>query len=198
MVNPVNTSSILSIVALTAFSVASAQAQPRVPRDDRDAIEVTTVSSRASDVEFGSATGIVDAPYADVVAIVHDYANYDAFMPHFHESRVLAARGTRAQVYMEVGVLRETITLWANVRISSRERDGKTVVEARMTEGNMETFIARWELSPMDDGRRALVEFRLLVDPDLPAVPDSLITGQNVRQARKAIIRLRRRVVALQ
>ena len=163
----------------------------------RVAIQLDTVNARNADVDFGRARGIVDAPYSEVVDIVHDYASYTHFMPHFLASRVLARRGNRAMVYMEVGILRDTITLWAQVQIRSRQDGDKTVVEASMTQGNMETFRAIWTLEPMADGRRTLAQLQLLVDPDLPAVPNSVITAENVSSARKAITRLRRRVLAV-
>ncbi|MEM9067547.1 MAG: SRPBCC family protein [Myxococcota bacterium] len=191
-------SAALALASVVSLLPSAAEAQPRVPRDDRDAIEVGTVDSRGSDVDTGRAVGIINAPFDDVRRVVHDYANYEAFMPHFRTSRVLAQRGHRAMVYMEVGILRDTVTLWAQLRISSREVEGKTIVEARMTEGNMETFRARWELEPVADGQRTLARFQILVDPDLPAVPNSLIVAENVKSARRAIIRLRRRLVAVQ
>ncbi len=172
-------------------------AQLRVPRDARDAIEVGTAPSRGSSVASGRAAGIVDAPFEDVRRVVLDYARYDTFMPHFRTSRVLAQRGARASVYMEVGILRDTVTLWARLDVRSREVNGKTVVEARMTQGNMDAFYARWELEPIEGGRRTLARFRILVDPDLPAVPDSLLESENAKSARRAIVRLRRRLAAI-
>ncbi len=168
-----------------------------MPRHDRDAIQLDTRDARGTDVNFGRARGIVDAPYTEVVDIVHDYASYRHFMPHFLASRVLARRGNRAQLYFEVGILRETITLWAQVQVRSRTEGDKTIVEASMTQGNMETFRAIWTLEPLADGQRTLAQLQLLVDPDLPAVPNSVITSENVSSARKAITRLRRRVLAV-
>ena len=198
--NPMSTRA-FAIAAIVVLSVAPLSAQdrgtPRMPRHDRDAIQLDTVNARSADVDFGRARGIVDAPYSEVVDIVHDYASYTHFMPHFLASRVLARRGNRAMVYMEVGILRDTITLWAQVQIRSRQDGDKTVVEASMTQGNMETFRAIWTLEPMADGRRTLAQLQLLVDPDLPAVPNSVITAENVSSARKAITRLRRRVLAV-
>lgn len=188
---------VLAWSSLAATAFAQERSMPRAPRHDRDAIQLDTVDARTADVDFGRARGIVDAPYSEVVDIVHDYASYRHFMPHFLASRVLARRGNRAMVYMEVGILRDTITLWAQVQIRSRRDGDKTVVEASMTQGNMETFRAIWTLEPVADGQRTLAQLQLLVDPDLPAVPNSVITAENVSSARKAITRLRRRVLAV-
>ena len=185
----------LSFSTLGSSALAQDRGTPRMPRHDRDAIQLDTVDAPSTSVDFGRARGIVDAPFAEVVEIVHDYASYRHFMPHFLASRVLARRGNRAQVYMEVGILRDTITLWAQVQIRSRTEGDKTIVEASMTQGNMETFRAIWTLEPHANGQRTIAELQLLVDPDLPAVPNSVITSENVSSARKAITRLRRRVL---
>lgn len=197
--NPMSTrvATIAAILVLSSSAFAQERGMPRTPRHDRDAIQLDTVNARSTDVDFGRARGIVDAPFTSVVDIVHDYASYRHFMPHFLASRVLARRGNRAMVYMEVGILRDTITLWAQVQIRSRQDGDKTIVEASMTQGNMETFRAIWTLEPVGDGQRTLAELQLLVDPDLPAVPNSVITSENVSSARKAITRLRRRVLAV-
>ena len=187
---------ILLLLAALSSWVPAARAQLRVPRHERDAIRVRTLATSGSSVESGRAAGIVDAPYAQVRRVVLDYARYDTFMPHFRTSRVLAQRGSRASVYMEVGILRDTITLWARLDVRAQEVDGKTVVEARMTQGNMDAFHARWELEPIDEGRRTLARFQILVDPDLPAVPDSVLASENAKSARRAIVRLRRRRAA--
>jgi ribosome-associated toxin RatA of RatAB toxin-antitoxin module len=145
-------------------------------------------------VGFGRAVGVVDAPFDRVLATVRNYASYSEFLPHFRESRVLSRRGDDAMVYLEASVVRNTVTLWANMRIRSLPNQGEAhVIEGRMTQGNMEQFTARWEVSPLDDGRRALVSFQILVDPDLP-MPSSIFTRENVKSARRTIEALRRRV----
>ena len=158
-------------------------------------IQVFTTAVQGSDIRAGEAEGVVDAPIDEVTAVVSDFANYAQFMPHFRQSRVLAQRGTRAMVYMEVGILHDAHRLWAQMRVSSsRDEDGHRVVDARMVEGNMTAFQARWELTELADGRTR-ARFRLMVDPDLP-VPDAAVSAENLKFARKSIIALRHRVAA--
>ena len=121
-----------------------------------------------------------------------DYRNYRRFLPFFTQSRVVSERGSRALVYMEASVLHGSVTLWANMRMSSRPPQGDTrVVEGRMADGNMGDFRARWELTPLNDGQHTLVRLKVLIDPDLP-LPDSICSSENVNTARRTIVSLRR------
>ena len=176
-------------LALLAFpAIASAQSVP-----NGDEILTGEAQESGSDVAWGTARGVVEAPIDHVQAVVHDYAQYNRFLPHFRTSRVLSQRGTSAMVYFEVGVMRDAHTLWAQMRIRARPNRGDTrIVEATLVEGNVDAFAARWELTPLP-GNRTLVEFRILVDPDLP-LPASVFTNENVKAARKTIRALRRRM----
>lgn len=187
----------LAVVLFALPSLALAQssnARPRDTRPETQGIEVRGARFPGTDILAGEASGVVDASIDEITAIVRDYASYRDFMPHFRQSRVLAQRGDRAMVYMEVGILRDAHRLWAQMRVSSRDEDGARVVEARMVEGNMTSFEARWELRALDDGRTR-VQFRLMVDPDLP-LPDAAVSSENLKFARKSIVALRRRVAA--
>lgn len=185
------------LVAMIACSLvapaAGAQDADRLAASLGDGIRTGEDEQEGTSVAWGTATAVVEAPIDDVLRVVRDYAHYSEFLPHFRTSRVLARRGDDAMVYMEVGILRDTVTLWGNLRIRYRAREqGGHVVEARMTEGNMDEFRARWELAPLANGH-TLVQFRILVDPDLP-VPSSVVSSENVKSARRTIRRLRDRV----
>lgn len=158
-------------------------------------IRSTTEAHDGLSVEWGKAVGVVDAPFDRVVEVVHDYANYRKFIPHFKKSKVLSRRGPNALVYMEANVVHGTVTLWAQMRIYKRSSSGDTeIIEGRMMDGNMSHFIARWELEPVEDGSRTLVTFRILVDPDLP-LPASVFSKENKKSARRTIRALRERVL---
>ena len=179
---------LLAAAISAAPAIASAQSAP-----SGDEILTGEAAESGSDVAWGTARGIVDAPIERVTAVVEDYAQYNRFLPHFRTSRILAQRGSSAMVYFEVGVMRETHTLWAQMRIRPRPSRGDTrIYEATLVEGNVDAFSARWELTPMANGQ-TLVEFRILVDPDLP-LPASVFTNENVRAARKTVRALRRRM----
>jgi len=149
-------------------------------------------------VEWGRAEGVIDAHPADVLAILHDYAQYAGLFPHFEKSRVLSQRGTDAIVYLEAKVLHGAATLWGQVRMSSTASASPNaathVVEAKMMKGksNIAQLLARWEVTPVDDGRRTKVAFQLLVDPDLP-VPDMVVSSEMKNSAGRAFRALRQR-----
>ena len=67
-------------------------------------------------------------------------------------------------------------------------------LRATMVQGNVDAFRAYWEITPID-ATHTLVEFRILVDPDMP-LPSSLFTDQNVKAARNTIRSVRRRMAS--
>ena len=156
-------------------------------------IRTSEVDEPGTNVNRGKAVGIVRAPFDRVVSVLEDYAHYADFLPEFRASRVIAQRGSRAMVYLEVGALHQTITLWAQVQIRTRENDdGTKVIDARMVQGNLDHFAATWSVRRLDD-QRTEVSIELIADPDLPA-PSGLVTHENVRMALKSIRNLRVRL----
>jgi ribosome-associated toxin RatA of RatAB toxin-antitoxin module len=153
-------------------------------------IRGTTVEQANSSVRWGRAVGIVGAPLDDVLAVVQNYAGYQTFMPHFRVSKVLSQRGTSALVYMQASLARNTMNLWAQMKVGPRPNEGETrVIEGKMVDGNMDAMLARWELTPID-GSRTLVAFQLLMDPKLP-LPASFVSSENEIATKKTIKALR-------
>lgn len=183
-------SSVVLALALLVSSAATVAAQAT------DDVVTGQLSQSGTSVEWGTARGVLDQPIDAVMGVVEDYANYARFLPHFTTSRVLSQRGTSAMVYVEVNVMRNAATLWAQLRIRPRPNRGDTrVIEATMTDGNVDLFHATWEVTAVD-ATHTLVEFRILVDPDLP-LPASVFTAENVKAARQTIRALRRRVASI-
>ncbi len=182
-------------IFVTALGAGSAGAQDNaatIASRIGNRVSVRAVDSEGS-VGYGESIAVVEAPIDDVMEVVLDYANYAEFMPHFTQSRILSARGASAMVYMQASAFHDTITLWANMRLRKRPNRGDTqVVEGTMTSGNIDTFTATWEVTPIDEGR-TLVRFRLLIDPDMP-FPSGVITDENVRNARRVLTAFRERV----
>lgn len=166
-------------------------------------LEVTPASTRqvreaGSNIAWGQAEVVLDRPMAEVLPVVVDYDNYVRFMPHFIRSKVIARRGSRAMVYMEVSAAAGALTLWGQLNLAERvdERDTR-IVEASLMEGNMTAFRARWTLEPIEDGRQTRVGFRIHVDPDLP-VPSTLISRENERAAGNTLGALQERLAVLE
>ena len=97
-------------------------------------------------------------------------------------------------VYMEVSVAAGTFTLWGQLKMAEKSPDGDArIIEARMMEGNMNTFRAEWRLTPVDGGARTQVEFRIHVDPDMP-LPSAIFSRENERAAGSTVRALRSHV----
>jgi hypothetical protein len=91
---------------------------------------------------------------------------------------------------MQASIAKDTMTLWAQLKVGPGASMGETrVVRAKMMSGNMNAMEAVWEVTPVADNR-TLVVFQLVMDPRLP-LPGSFITGQNEKAARKTIRALR-------
>jgi ribosome-associated toxin RatA of RatAB toxin-antitoxin module len=157
-------------------------------------VRTAQIIEAGSNISWGHAIGVIDEPIDQVFPVVVDYANYAHFMPNFTKSKVLAQRGNRAMVYMEVSVAAGTFTLWGQFKLSEAPAEGVTrVVEARLLEGNMDAFSATWRLTPVNDGARTEVDFKLYVDPNMP-LPSSVFSRENEKAAGKTIRALRNRI----
>jgi ribosome-associated toxin RatA of RatAB toxin-antitoxin module len=147
-------------------------------------------------VQRGRAMILIDAPADRVYEVIQNYAAYKEFLPHFETSRVLSKRGASALIYVQVKIMKGAKTIWAELKMKPREKDGATrVIEAKMMKGNVDHFEAHWEVTPIDD-KRTLVAFEIIVDPDLP-LPSSFVSEENVKSARKTLRALRERVTGV-
>ena len=183
------------LATLIAALVLSTVTSPAAAELDENArIFTAQLAEEGSSISWGQAIIVVDKPVEEVLPIVRDYANYVDFMPNFTKSKVLAQRGSRAMVYMEVSVAKGAITLWGQLALAERPTDGDThVVEARLMEGNVDAFNASFTLTPLDGGARTQVDFKIYVDPDIP-LPSSVFSRENERAAGRTVRALRTRV----
>jgi ribosome-associated toxin RatA of RatAB toxin-antitoxin module len=178
---------LLAVALLFATSPAHAAGEAEV--------RTAQITKEGSNISWGHAVGVIDNPIEEVLPVVVDYANYSHFMPNFTKSKVLAQRGNRAMVYMEVSVASGTFTLWGQLKLSEIPTEGTArVIEARLLEGNMDAFSASWRLTPVDGGARTEVDFKIYVDPDMP-LPSSVFSRENERAAGKTVRALRTRVI---
>jgi ribosome-associated toxin RatA of RatAB toxin-antitoxin module len=162
--------------------------------EENAGIFTAQIPVQGSNIATGQAVIVVDKPIEEVLRIVLDYANYVQFMPNFTKSKVLAQRGSRAMVYMEVSVAKGMYTLYGQLNLAERPEDGVSrVVEGRLMDGNIDAFDASFKLTPTDDGARTEIDFRIYVDPDLP-LPSSIFSRENERAAGRTVRALRARV----
>ena len=181
-------SSALTVGAMPSLAAAAE------PQDENAGIFTAQVPMQGSDIASGRAVIVVDKPIEEVLPVVLDYANYVHFMPNFTKSRVLAQRGTRAMVYMEVSVAKGMYTLYGQLNLAEQPQDGGSrVVKGKLMEGNINDFDASFTLTPVDDGARTEIDFKIYVDPDIP-LPSSVFSRENERAAGRTVRALRARI----
>lgn len=164
------------------------------PHEDNAGIFTAQIPVEGSDIASGRAVIVVDKPIDEVLPIIVDYANYVRFMPNFTRSKVLAQRGNRAMVYMEVSVAKGVYTLYGQLNMAERAQDGDSrVIEGRLLDGNINAFDASFKLTPVDGGSRTEIDFHIYVDPDIP-LPSSVFSRENERAAGRAVRALRTRI----
>jgi len=177
--------------------IAGSSSSPAAAADEINenaGVFTAQIPEEGSSIAWGQAVLVVDKPIEEVLPIIRDYANYKQFMPNFTKSKVLAQRGSRAMVYMEVSVAKGALTLWGQLNLAERPQDGESrVVEAHLMEGNIDAFSASWTLTPVDGGARTEVDFKIYVDPDIP-LPSSIFSRENERAAGRTVRALRARV----
>jgi ribosome-associated toxin RatA of RatAB toxin-antitoxin module len=179
-----------ALLAGSPSSPATAAEEP----NESPVVFTAQIPEEGSNIAWGQAVLVLDKPIEEVLPIVRDYANYVQFMPNFTKSKVLAQRGSRAMVYMEVSVAKGAFTLWGQLNLAEHPENGDSrVVEAHLMEGNIDAFSARWTLTPVDDGARTQVDFKIYVDPDMP-LPSSIFSRENERAAGRTVRALRTRV----
>jgi ribosome-associated toxin RatA of RatAB toxin-antitoxin module len=183
-----------AIVAALALGTAPSHAGAVEAQVENAGIFTAQIPVEGSNIASGQAVIVVDKPIEEVLQIVLDYANYVRFMPNFTKSKVLAQRGSRAMVYMEVSVAKGMYTLYGQLDLAERPQDGVSrVVAGHLMDGNIDAFDASFKLTPTDDGARTEIDFRIYVDPDLP-LPASVFSRENERAAGRTVRALRARV----
>jgi len=184
-----------AVLLLTATVAVPGSASAVEPQEEEaSGIFTAQVPVDGSDIASGRAVIVVDKPIEEVLPIVVDYANYVRFMPNFTRSKVLAQRGSRAMVYMEVSVAKGMYTLYGQLNLAEHPQDGGSrLVEGRLLDGNINAFNASFKLTPIDGGTRTEIDFNIYVDPDIP-LPSSVFSRENERAAGRTVRALRARI----
>ena len=179
--------------AIVALAIASPAAASDA-HDENAGVYTAQLPQEGSSISWGQAVIVLDQPIEEVLPIVRDYANYVHFMPNFTKSKVLAQRGSRAMVYMEVSIAKGTLTLYGQLNLAEHPEDGPSrVVVAELMDGNIDAFNASFTLTPVDGGARTEVDFKIYVDPDIP-LPSSIFSRENERAAGRTVRALRARL----
>mgnify|MGYP003572211397 FL=1 len=185
-----------TLVSVSGLVAAPERASALDAHEENAGVFTAQIPSEGSTIAAGRAVIVVDKPIDEVLPIVLDYANYVQFMPNFTRSKVLAQRGSKAMVYMEVSVAKGMYTLYGQLNLAERPEDGASrVVEGRLIDGNINAFNASFRLTPVNDGAATEIDFNIYVDPDLP-LPSSVFSRENERAAGRTVRALRQRIAA--
>ena len=188
------TALLVALAGIWILSTVPARAAASDVHTENTGIFTAQVPTEGSNISSGRAVIVVDKPIEEILPVVLDYGNYVDFMPNFTRSKVLAQRGSRAMVYMEVSVGRGVYTLYGQLNLAERAHEGESrVVEGRLIDGNINAFNASFKLTPVNDGAATEIDFNIYVDSDLP-LPSSVFSRENERAAGRAVRALRQRV----
>jgi len=186
----------LAMAMALSLGVAPDLARASDVHEENAGIFTVQVPTEGSNIASGRAVIVVDKPIEEVLPTILDYGNYVDFMPNFTRSKVLAQRGSKAMVYMEVSVGRGMYTLYGQLNLADRAQEGETrIVEGRLIDGNINAFNATFKLTPVNDGAGTEIDFSIYVDPDLP-LPSSVFSRENERAAGRTVRALRARLIA--
>jgi ribosome-associated toxin RatA of RatAB toxin-antitoxin module len=152
--------------------------QAASPAGRVDRYRVKTLAP-ASAVDTGGASAVIEAPLAEVRALITDYGHYTDFIPAFQQARVLSRKAGESEIYLQVPIAHGAATIWGVVRMAKAaprpDPEGGEVVRGTFVKGNVADFRAAWHLIPLSESRTQL-RLELLVVPQMP-IPSSMLTS---------------------
>jgi hypothetical protein len=123
---------------------------------------------------FGHAETLIHAPLPKVRRMVLDFGHYRELAPYsVKTSRVVGHEPDGSvDVYMQISVMNDMVTLWNVTRFAPirREGDGLEVLEGKMIpgKGNVEDGAAVWTMHAVGP-EWTVLKFDVLLRPGLPA-----------------------------
>jgi hypothetical protein len=175
-----------SLVMVGAVAVA---APARADAPDPDATRIAAAghplkwnwTPPGRSARYGHAETLIHAPLAAVRHIVLDFGHYKELAESITTSRVVGHEPDgSANVYIQMGVMNNTIKFWNVTRFSPvrTQADGTEIIDGRMVpgKGNIDDCATVWTMHSAGNGWTVL-KFDILLNPGLPA-PQSLIDEQ--------------------
>ncbi len=179
---------LLGSLALTAPAMADDPA-PAPAALDADAARLSATGHSVKwnwvppgrSARYGHAETLIHAPLAAVRHLVVDYVRYRELAPSITTSRVVGHEPDGASdVYLAMGVLNNTISLWSVMRFAPLKAapDGVEVVEGQMVpgKGNIDDSQLLWSMHAAG-AEWTVLKLDLLLRPGVPA-PQSLVDEQ--------------------
>ena len=141
---------------------------------------------------------IVERPPAEVAALMRDIDNYKTLFAQVSDSKITQKVGKLVDAHVEAYIIMPggitTVTLNAYIRHQDHIDDhGIWWVRQRSLSGrgSFKRYEVDARITPMDQGKKSLLEFWVMIVPDIPFVPDSIIEDENKKFARRALRALR-------
>jgi ribosome-associated toxin RatA of RatAB toxin-antitoxin module len=130
--------------------------------------------------EHTSSSITIDAPPAEVMGVISDFARYPEWTGEVQETEVLAkddqGRAAQVRLVLDAGAIKDDHTLaytW-----TGGNQVSWTLVKSQM----LRSLDGSYTLAPVDGGRRTEVTYQLTVDVKIPML------GMIKRKAEKVII----------
>ena len=180
----------LAIVLLLAAGPAFA---------DDEEVKVSQEKFPDSDVPFNIAEGVIDAPAADVWAVVSKCADYSKNMPRIVKSAELSREGDETKLWSVkcqvtahlpfpfsdlTGITRATHKVDPGVRYSR---------EWALVSGDYDINHGSWTLVATDEGKKTYATYKIRVKPKI-SLPNSWIASAQKSAIKEVIVRVREAV----
>jgi ribosome-associated toxin RatA of RatAB toxin-antitoxin module len=170
-----------------------ASSERRAEPDPAETPDVELVPVAGSPIGRARATVLVRASVERVRSVLVDFAHYHVFLANYRSAEVVGTKpdGT-SQVHMQIGGLGGMIRRWMRVEVSPPVVDGARLsFEAKLLEGNVKAFEARWVLDRLDEAAtRLTLESHL--DPDLE-LPSAFINAGSAAGLKDSILAIKAR-----
>jgi ribosome-associated toxin RatA of RatAB toxin-antitoxin module len=176
-----------------ASLVAPAATARRAGPDPAETPEVEVVPVAGSRLGRSRATVLVRASVERIRTVLVDFAHYHTFLPNYRSAEVVGTRpdgGSR--VHMQIDGLGGVIRRWMNVELSPPVTAGSRVsFEAKLIDGNVKAFEARWVLDKLEEGATRLT-LESYLDPDLQ-LPAAFIDAGSAAGLKESILAIKAR-----
>jgi ribosome-associated toxin RatA of RatAB toxin-antitoxin module len=171
----------------------AAEPARRPEHDPAETPEVESEPVAGSRLSRSRATVLVRAPLERVRAVLVDFPNYHAFLPNYRSAKVESTTPDGAtRVHMQIDGLGGMIRRWMRVEISAPVIAGPRLsFEAKLLEGDVKAFAARWVLDRLDEGSTRLT-LESFLDPDLQ-LPATFIDSGSAAGLKESILAIKAR-----
>lgn len=136
---------------------------------------------------------VIDRPPADILLLMRDFDNYKNMFAQVSGSKVTQKVGRSIDARVDAYIIMPggftTIDLSVDLRYQDRTEDNGVVWfrQRNVGKGSFKRYEVDGRISPMDQGKKSLLEFWVMIIPDIPFVPDSVIEDENNKFARRAM-----------